>query len=74
MSESYNKNEIQLMMKNFDDKIGKVTKSQDEILELLRTMEDRLKSLEMWRAYLTGAVAVLLLLGIPEVLQMLSAT
>ena len=43
----------------------------DNILSEVKKTNGRVFELEKWRAYLTGAVALAILIGIPNVLQII---
>ena len=43
----------------------------DNILSEVKKTNGRVSELEKWRAYLTGAVALAILIGIPNVLQII---
>lgn len=63
---SYTRKEIDLMIKN-------ISENTDKLLTEMEKVNHRISNLEKWRAYLTGAVAVIMVLGLPDVISLLSA-
>jgi len=49
------------------------TKRLDEILEQVKKTNGRVLELEKWRAYLTGAVALAIAIGIPNLVSILNS-
>ena len=58
MTKSYTKNEIDLMHQPMHEKL-------DKILEQTTRHNGRMKKLEVWRGYITGAITVLILIVLP---------
>lgn len=70
--EHYSKNEVDLMLKNMDQKMNTLLEQSSKTLKQVEKTNGRVTALEKWRAYLTGAVAIIMLLGIPNVIELLS--
>ena len=65
MTDSYTMKEY---IKEMDKRQGE---RLDNILSEVKKTNGRVSELEKWRAYLTGAVALAILIGIPNVLQII---
>ena len=48
------------------------TRRLDEILDQVKKTNGRVLELEKWRAYLTGAVALAIALGLPNIIELAS--
>lgn len=67
MSEGYTVKEmVEKMEKN-------ITYRLDEVIDLQKKTNGRVRELEKWRAYLTGAVALAVALGLPNLVTIASA-
>ena len=51
---------------------GRINSRFDEVITLQKKTNGRVLELEKWRAWLTGAVALAVALGVPDLVKLLS--
>lgn len=72
-NDSYSKTEVDLKFQILDQKMDTLIDNSEKTLEQAKETNGRVTAIEKWRAYLTGAVAIITLLGIPDVIALLSS-
>ena len=50
----------------------RVSKRLEELIEQTKKTNGRVQELERWKAYLTGGVALVFVLGLPNIIRMFS--
>ena len=68
----YTKREVDLMLSEIKTILRSTDDRSKAILEQTKDTNGRVTALEKWRAYILGAVGVLMFLGLPDVIQILS--
>lgn len=69
----YNESALDILFKNITEKFDSVHKKLDEILDQTTLHNGRMSKLELWRSYITGGLAVIIMLLVPVVISLLTS-